>query len=155
MDLFLSTYENKLDAKGRVSVPAPFRAVLDRNRSTLYIYKSLTLPCLEGCGPARISQIVDAIDEMDSLSKEAEVLQTMLFSAQEMKIDSDGRMLLPAEFIAFAGLDRIALFAGIGRSFQIWRPDRHQNREKDTRQQASKQGVPSLTLGRRGARGDS
>ena len=92
MDLFLSTYENKLDAKGRVSVPAPFRAVLDRNRSTLYIYKSLTLPCLEGCGPARISQIVDAIDEMDSLSKEAEVLQTMLFSAQEMKIDSDGRM---------------------------------------------------------------
>ena len=51
---------------------------------------------------------MDAIDEMDSLSKEAEVLQTMLFSAQEMKIDSDGRMLLPAEFIAFAGLDGMA-----------------------------------------------
>ena len=98
---------------------------------------------------------MDAIDEMDSLSKEAEVLQTMLFSAQEMKIDSDGRMLLPAEFISFAGLDGIALFAGIGRSFQIWRPDRHQNREKDTRQQASKQGVPRLTLGRRGTQGDS
>ena len=108
MDLFLSTYENKLDAKGRVSVPAPFRSVLERNRSPLYIYKSLTLPCLEGCGPDRIGQIVDAIDEMDSLSKEAEVLQTMLFSAQEMKIDSDGRMLLPAEFIAFAGLDGMA-----------------------------------------------
>ena len=154
MDLFLSTYENKLDAKGRVSVPAPFRSVLDRNRSPLYIYKSLTLPCLEGCGPTRIGQIVDAIDEMDSLSKEAEVLQTMLFSAQEMKIDSDGRMLLPVEFIAFADLDGMALFAGIGRSFQIWRPDLHQSREKDTRQKATQQGVPRMTLSRRGAQGE-
>lgn len=154
MDLFLSTYENKLDAKGRVSVPAPYRSVLERNRSPLYIYKSLTLPCLEGCGPERISQIVDAIDEMDSLSKEAEVLQTMLFSAQEMKIDSDGRMLLPAEFVDFAGLDGGALFAGIGRSFQIWRPDRHQQREQESRQKAGQQGVPRLTLGRRGTQGD-
>jgi MraZ protein len=63
-------------------------------------------------------------------------------------------MLLPAEFIAFAGLDSIALFAGIGRSFQLWRPEHHQSREKDTRQQVSKQGVPRLTLGRQGASGD-
>ena len=154
MDLFLSTYENKLDAKGRVSVPAPYRSVLDRNRSPLYIYKSLTLPCLEGCGPERISQIVDAIDDMDSLSKEAEVLQTMLFSAQEMKIDSDGRMLLPAEFIEFAELESVVLFAGIGRSFQIWRPDRHQQREQESREQAGTRGVPRLTLGRRGGQGD-
>ena len=154
MDLFLSTYENKLDAKGRVSVPAPYRSVLERNRSPLYIYKSLTLPCLEGCGPERISQIVDAIDDMDSLSKEAEVLQTMLFSAQEMKIDSDGRMLLPAEFVEFAELEGVALFAGIGRSFQIWRPDRHQQREQVTREQAGAGGVPRLTLGRRGSQGD-
>ena len=62
MDLFLSTYENKLDSKGRISVPAPFRSVLDSSGSPLYIYKSLTLPCLEGCGPGRIAQIVDAID---------------------------------------------------------------------------------------------
>ena len=53
----------------------------------------------------RISQIVEAIEQMDSLSEEAEILQTMLFSAQEMKIDSDGRMLLSAEFIEFAGLE--------------------------------------------------
>ena len=149
LDLFLSTYENRIDAKGRVSVPAPFRTVLARNRSPLYIYKSLTHACLEGCGPERISQIVDAIDQMDSLSEEAEILQTMLFSAQEMKIDSDGRMLLPAEFIEFAALDGNALFSGIGRSFQIWRPDQHQKRETDFRDRAVKQGVPRLTLGRR------
>ena len=129
--------------------PCVFSCGLERNRSPLFIYKSLTHSCLEGCGPERIGQIVDAIDQMDSLSEDAEILQTMLFSAQEMKIDSDGRMLLPAEFIEFAGLDGTALFSGIGRSFQIWRPDRHQKRETDFRDRAAKQGVPRLTLGRR------
>ena len=74
MDLFLSTYENRIDGKGRISVPASFRAVLERNRSPLFIYKSLTHSCLEGCGPERIGQIVDAIDKMDSLSEDAEIL---------------------------------------------------------------------------------
>ncbi len=149
VDLFLSTYENRIDAKGRVSVPASYRAVLERTRSPLYVFKSLTLSCLEGCGPERIGQIVDAIDQMDSLSEDAEILQTMLFSAQEMKIDSDGRMLLPAEFIEFAGLEGAALFSGIGRSFQIWRPEQHKSREADFRERAAKQGVPRLTLGKR------
>ena len=154
MALFLSTFENKIDSKGRLSVPAPFRASLEANHAPLYLYKSLLVPCIEGCGPERINQIVDAIDQMDSLSEDAEILQTMLFSAQEMKIDSDGRMLLPAEFIEFAGLDGTALFSGIGRSFQIWRPDRHQKRETDFRDRAAKQGVPRLTLGRRQSPGE-
>ena len=154
MDLFLSTFEHRIDKKGRLSVPAPFRSVLERRSDPLYLFKSLTEPCLEGCGPERIGQIVDAIDQMDSLSEDAEILQTMLFSAQEMKIDSDGRMLLPAEFIEFAGLDGTALFSGIGRSFQIWRPDRHQKRETDFRDRAAKQGVPRLTLGRRQSPGE-
>ncbi len=118
MDLFLSTFENRIDKKGRVSVPAPFRAVLERRRDPLYLFKSLTEPCLEGCGPERIGQIVDAIDAMDSLSEEVATLQTMLSSAQEMKLDGEGRIMLSADFIAFAELDDAALYAGIGRSFK-------------------------------------
>ena len=49
VDLFLSTFENRIDKKGRLSVPAPFRAVLERRRDPLYLFKSLTEPCLEGC----------------------------------------------------------------------------------------------------------
>ena len=94
MDLFLSTFENRIDKKGRLSVPAPFRAVLERRRDPLYLFKSLTEPCLEGCGPERIGQIVDAIDSMDSLSAEVATLQTMLSSAQGMKLDGEGRMML-------------------------------------------------------------
>ena len=147
MDLFLSTFENRIDKKGRLSVPAPFRAVLERRRDPLYLFKSLTEPCLEGCGPERIGQIVDAIDSMDSLSAEVATLQTMLSSAQEMKLDGEGRVMLPGDFIDFAELDDMALFAGIGRSFQIWLPARYRERETAARSRARIDGLPSLRLG--------
>ena len=148
MDLFLSTFEHRIDKKGRLSVPAPFRSVLEHRRNPLYLYKSLTEPCLEGCGPERISQIVDAIDSMDSLSAEVATLQTMLSSAQEMKLDSEGRIMLNADFMAFAELNDAALYAGIGRSFQIWLPDRYRGRESEARVRAKTNGLPSLRLGR-------
>ena len=147
MDLFLSTFEHRIDKKGRLSVPAPFRSVLERSSGPLYLFKSLTEPCLEGCGPERIGQIVDAIDTMDSLSAEVATLQTMLSSAQEMKIDSEGRIMLNADFIAFAKLEESALYAGIGRSFQIWPPGRYRVRESDARARAKTNGLPSLRLG--------
>ena len=148
MDLFLSTFEHRIDKKGRLSVPAPFRSVLERRRDPLYLFKSLTEPCLEGCGPERIGQIVNAIDSMDSLSTEVATLQTMLSSAQEMKLDSEGRIMLNADFMAFAELDNAALYAGIGRSFQIWLPGRYRSREADARIRAKTNGLPRLRLGK-------
>ena len=144
--LFLSTFENKIDRKGRLSVPAPFRASLDANHAPLYLYKSLLVPCIEGCGPERINQIVDAIDMMDSLSEEAATLTTMLSSAQEMRIDSEGRISLPADFIDYAELTQTALFAGIGRSFQIWHPEKFRERDATARENAKLNGLPKLTL---------
>ena len=149
MALFLSTFENRIDRKGRLSVPAPFRATLEANHASLFLYKSLMLPCVEGCGPDRISQIVDAIDTMDSLSDEVATLTTMLSSAQEMRLDSEGRIMLSADFIAFAGLNETALFAGIGRSFQIWHPERFKEREAQARANAKTNGLPKLTLGQK------
>ena len=147
MDLFLSTFENRIDKKGRLSVPAPFRAVLERRRDPLFLFKSLTQPCLEGCGAERIEQIVDAIDGMDSLSSDVATLQTMLSSAQEMRLDAEGRIMLSVDFIEFAELDGVAICAGIGRSFQIWLPERYRSRETSARARAKTDGLPSLRLG--------
>ena len=129
-------------------MPAPFRATLEANHASLFLYKSLVLPCIEGCGPERISQIVDAIDTMDSLSDEVATLTTMLSSAQEMRLDSEGRIMLSSDFIEFSNLDDTALFAGIGRSFQIWHPDVFRQREQAARANAKTNGLPKLTLGR-------
>lgn len=129
-------------------MPAPFRATLEANHASLFLYKSLVLPCIEGCGPERISQIVDAIDTMDSLSDEVATLTTMLSSAKEMRLDSEGRIMLSSDFIEFSNLDDTALFAGIGRSFQIWHPDVFRQREQAARANAKTNGLPKLTLGR-------
>ena len=85
---------------------------------------------------------------MDSLSSEVATLQTMLSSAQEMKLDSEGRIMLNADFMAFAELNDAALYAGIGRSFQIWLPDRYRCREAEARARAKTDGLPRLRLGR-------
>ena len=130
-------------------MPASYRTVLERSAGPLYVYKSLTLPCLEGCVPARIAQIVDAIDEVDALSEDAVILQTILSSAQEMRMDSEGRMTLPPDFIQFAELEEQAIFAGIGRSFQIWHPESYRKRETQSRGRAQSGGLPKLNLGRR------
>ena len=151
MELFLSTFENRIDKKGRLSVPAPFRFILEQRHDPLFLFKSLTESCLEGCGAERIEQIVDAIDNMDSLSDEVATLQTMLSSAQEMKLDSEGRIMLSAEFIEFAELGDTALYAGIGRSFQIWLPDRYRSREAAARARAKTGGMPSLRIGKGGS----
>ena len=132
-------------------MPAPFRATLEANHASLFLYKSLVLPCIEGCGPERIAQIVDAIDTMDSLSDEVATLTTMLSSAQEMRLDSEGRIMLSSDFIDFADLKETALFAGIGRSFQIWHPDVFRQREQAARDNAKTNGLPKLTLGRKTA----
>ena len=153
MDLFLSTFENRIDAKGRLSVPAPYRAVLERTQSALYIFPSLTSPCLEGCGAHRIQQIVHAIEQKDSMSDEVGFLQDWLSRAQEMKIDADGRISIPAHFITHAGIETVALFAGVGRAFQIWHPEQYKARATKLRAHVAEHGMPNLTLATAGQGG--
>ena len=155
MDLFLSTFENKIDSKGRLSVPAKYRAIFERNHTPLYLFKSLTKSCLEGCGIERIRQIVDAIDQMDVLSEDTLALQTILSSSQEMKFDNEGRVMLSDDFILYAELEELALFSGIGRSFEIWNPAKWRPRDVETRQNARNGRVPKLSFAETNKEGNS
>ena len=155
VDLFLSTFENKIDRKGRLSVPANYRTVLEKNKTPLYLFKSLTKSCLEGCGIDRITQIVDAIDRMDVLSEDTLTLQTILSSTQEMKFDNEGRIMLSNDFIGYAELEGIALFSGIGRSFEIWNPTQWRPRDTATRVNAKNGKVPKLSFVHNQTRGNS
>ena len=56
--------------------------------------------------------------------------------------------MLNADFMVFAELNDAALYAGIGRSFQIWLPNRYRDREAEARARAKNNGLPSLRLGR-------
>jgi MraZ protein len=144
--IFLSTFENKIDSKGRISVPAPFRATLEANQQPLIITRSLTDNCLQGQGSQRINQIVDILDTMDSLSPDVQILQTLLADAHDMKMDSEGRISLPEDMLAFAELNTTVLFAGMGRLFEIWNPEAYRDRAASQRAKAKAEGLPQLVL---------
>ena len=118
--MFLSTSHNKIDKKGRVSVPRNFRTYLDLEGGSLILFKSLQFNCIEGTTLKRISQYVEAIDEIDTMSKDASILRMMMADSFEIKYDNEGRINIPESLLSYADIDDIAVFAGIGKSFMIW-----------------------------------
>jgi MraZ protein len=99
----------------------------------IILYPSFKHACIEGNGDERIQEIVNSIDALDAFSDEAENLQTILADARQLTIDSDGRIILPQDFINYADLDGAATFVGLGKSFQIWKPDvflKHRDRNR-------------------------
>ena len=143
---FWSTYENKIDSKGRVSVPASYRSVLASQREQLMVTTGLKHPCLEGQGASRLIQVIQHKENLDVYSEEAELLETLITNAREMSLDSEGRILLHEEFIAHAELKDKVLFTGAGSLFRLWNPEVWQKREAENKKHIKAKGLPKLVL---------
>lgn len=133
MSLFLSSYENRLDTKGRISVPASFRASLTgENFTGVVLYRSFTNNCIEGLSMSRMEQMATAADKMGIFDSELDDLSAMLFAdARPLTFDVTGRIVIPSELLKHAGITDKAVFVGRGNSFQIWNPDEfHAAQEK-------------------------
>ena len=125
MSLFLSSYENHLDAKGRISVPAVFRASLNNDKfAGVVLYRSFTHKCIEGLSMSRMEQLAVATDKMGIFDDTLDDLSAMLFAdARPLQFDVTGRIVIPDDLLKHAGIRDTALFVGRGNSFQIWNPD--------------------------------
>ena len=125
MSLFLSSYENRLDTKGRVSVPASFRAsVANEKFAGVVLFRSFTHNCIEGLTMSRMEQMAAATDKMGVFDSDLDDLSAMLFAdARELAFDVTGRIIIPADMLRHAGITDTAVFVGRGNSFQIWNPD--------------------------------
>lgn len=126
MALFLSTFINKIDKKGRISVPAQFRPYLsDENFSGVILYESFINPCVEGCNIERIKKLSDAIDNLDPFCEDRDSFATaILAGSMQISMDSDGRIILPDNLISIANLKDKAIFVGKGKTFEIWQPEK-------------------------------
>jgi len=151
--LFLSRFDNKVDRKGRVSVPAPFRAALSQQAfQGVVVYPSPVAPALEGCGRDRIEEIAASIDNFNPYSEEGGALAAAILTrSAELAFDGEGRVVLPEALMTFAGITEAATFAGRGATFQIWNPEAYAVYERDALQRAREQ-APELAL-RRAAQG--
>ena len=149
MALFTGTFENKVDGKGRVSLPADYRDLLtDADQRSFYIFPSPNHDALEACDEAFMQRVADSIEEQaDMFSDEEDGLSYIISSARRVQYDSTGRFVLPAEFAEHAGIDGKASFVGMNQRFQIWAPEKYAVREAEKRQRAK--GV-TLKLKKRG-----
>jgi len=125
MSLFLSSYENRLDTKGRISVPAPFRAAVSSDKfAGVVLYRSFTNNCIEGLSMSRLAQMAAATDKMGVFDDTLDDMSAMLFAdARPLTFDVTGRIVIPADLLAHAGITDTAVFVGRGNGFQIWNPD--------------------------------
>jgi MraZ protein len=126
MDRFVSHYTLRLDAKGRVSIPAPFRAVLTRDGfDGLYCYPALDRPALDAGGNALLAEIEALITRFAPYSEAREQFAAALYGTSEvLKIDGEGRVILTEPLKSHAGIADAVAFAGLGHKFQIWEPGR-------------------------------
>lgn len=126
MDHFVSTYTNRIDAKGRVSVPAPFRNILAKESCEgVFCYPALDEEALDAGGNRLIETIHGLLDDLNPYSDERDHLATALFGVSEMlKVDADGRVILSERLKAHAGITDAVTFVGLGDKFQIWEPSR-------------------------------
>jgi MraZ protein len=126
MDRFVSNFTLRLDAKGRVSIPASYRAVLARDGfDGLYVYPSLDRPALDAGGNALLSEIEHLIGRFPPFSDAREDLSAALYGTSEtLKIDGEGRVILTENLKAHAAIGETVAFVGLGHKFQIWEPER-------------------------------
>lgn len=143
MTLFLSTYVNKVDRKGRVSVPAPFRAALaDQAFQGIVLFRSNSHVCLEGFGHSSMQELSSRLDHFDLFSAEQDDMATAIFGqAVQLPFDGDGRIVLPADLIGFAALEEQAAFVGMGRKFQVWNPASFEERKAQARKSVQAKGL--------------
>lgn len=143
MPLFLSTYTNKIDKKGRISVPAPFRsALVGQAYQGVVLFKGTTHACIEGFDYGTMTEISDRLDHFDLFSNQQDDLATAVFGeAVQCPFDSEGRIGLPDHLVEFAGLGEQVCFVGLGRKFQIWDQVKYEARREAARQNVIKQGL--------------
>jgi MraZ protein len=154
--VFLSTTNNGVDAKGRVSVPADFRAVVRGGPfDGIIVWPSFDGPYLEGGGQALMERYQTLIEEMDPYDEARIAFERAIFGgAKPLSFDANGRVTLPKDLIEHAQLHGKAVFVGLGSRFELWSPDVYADHQAQAREFA-KTNKASLRLRPRGSSGVS
>ena len=137
--MFLSTYENKLDKKGRVSVPASFRSYLSNTGyNGIVCFPSFNNQSIEAWPQDRIEKISNAIDTLNPFEDKKDYFATSILSESiNLQFDSEGRILITEKLLRHAKIKNSMLFVGQGQTFQIWEPTAFEKFKVNARKKAN------------------
>ena len=137
--MFLSTYENKLDRKGRVSVPASYRSYLSSlGYNGVICYPSFNNQSLEACAQDRIEKISNTIDALNPFEEKRDIFATsVLAESVNLQFDTEGRISIPHKLLKHTKIKSSILFVGQGKTFQIWEPNAYEKFRIQARRKAN------------------
>ena len=143
VEQFLSTYVNKVDRKGRVSVPATFRSTLATHRqpNLVIAFPSVRLPALECTGSDRMAEMQERIESLEQFSEEYENLSLIFADSHPLTMDGEGRVILPEKLKEHARITDDVAFVGLGAMFQLWDPAGYQEHSFTVRERSRRQGT--------------
>jgi MraZ protein len=154
MALFIDTFVNKIDRKGRVSVPAPYRAALAAQTfQGIIAFPSFKFDAIQCAGMDWMTELTESVGRVDLFSDAHDDLTATLFAdAKQLGFDSEGRIMLPESLTQHAHITDSAAFVGRGQTFEIWQPAALEAYKAEARRRALENG---RTLPRPGSGGSS
>ncbi|MBV2185183.1 MAG: division/cell wall cluster transcriptional repressor MraZ [Rhizobium sp.] len=136
MNRFLSSATNRIDAKGRVSVPAPFRAVLaQRDIQELYCIQDFVFPAISVGGPDLLERYERQISAEDPFQREGNEMSLLVHGGGVfMRLDAEGRLMVTDFIRDFTGITTEVCFVGRSDHFQLWQPQAFQEAQAAARE---------------------
>jgi MraZ protein len=137
--MFLASYENKLDKKGRVSVPASYRSYLSNlGYNGVICYPSFNNQSIEAWPQDRIEKISNTIDSLNPFEEKRDYFATSILSESvNLQFDTEGRISLTSKLLRHANIRSNMLFVGQGKTFQIWEPTAFEKFRANARKKAN------------------
>ena len=143
MELFLSTFVNKVDRKGRVSVPATFRSTLATHRhpNQVVLIPSFKYEAIDGTGSDHLMEMMEGLNTLDQYSDRRDDLSLVFAESRSLQIDGEGRIVLPDEIKDHAHISDEVAFVGLGTMFQLWEPSRFNRHKAEARERSRSTGM--------------
>jgi len=125
MAVFLSSFVNRIDKKGRVSVPASFRAALGLDAPGIVVFRSLQHEALDGCSIAHLELLSNSLEKQNLSTSMFELIETTIFGGSvQLPFDGEGRISLPEHLLTASSITEEVAFVGRRKTFQIWNPEK-------------------------------
>ncbi|MCY6379901.1 division/cell wall cluster transcriptional repressor MraZ [Hoeflea prorocentri] len=152
MNRFLSNATNKIDAKGRVSVPAPFRNVLTRlDIQELYAIQDFVYPAITVGGPDLLDRYERQIDGGDPFSVDSNDMSLLIHGGGVfMKLDGEGRLMVSDFIRDYTGITDQVTFVGRNDHFQLWDPVCYEEKRQEALGRRMGGGRPGADQGETG-----
>jgi len=126
MSYFSGEYECKIDAKGRIVLPAKIKAKLPEVHASELVVKRGFEPCLVVYPMLEWKKVFSKVAGLSEFNKEYRAFQrSFLRGATEVDMDGNGRVLLPKSMVRFAEIEKEVIVVGTGNRIEIWNPEKY------------------------------